>query len=518
MAGTNLKSFLSGKWVEGTGSASALVNPATEEVLGEVRSGGLDLAAALRFAREKGGPALRALTFAQRGALLKKLSAALSAKREELLTLAMQNGGNTRSDAKFDVDGAIVTLEAYAEIANSIGEVRVLADGESVQLGSAKLGGQHYWLPREGVAVHVNAFNFPAWGLAEKLAVALCAGMPVLTKPATATALTSHRMMELWVESGALPEGALSFLAGSAGSLLDHLEGQDVLAFTGGSDTALKMRLAEAVAKNNVRVNIEADSLNAAVLGPDIEPGTEGFHLFIADVLKEMTQKTGQKCTATRRIYVPEAKRAAFKEALSEKLAEVKVGNPADERTTMGPLASAAQLRDVKAGLARLRERAQVAFGNPDKVEPLGVPAGKGFFLGPVLLECNDPKPGDAIHTHEVFGPVATLMPYDGSAKRAVGLVRAGGGGLVCSVYSDDNDFVRETVLGIGAHHGRIVLGGAKIAGKSIPPGTALPLMLHGGPGRAGGGEELGGRRSLAFYQQRVAVQGFKPLVEKLFS
>jgi oxepin-CoA hydrolase/3-oxo-5,6-dehydrosuberyl-CoA semialdehyde dehydrogenase len=458
------------------------------------------------------------MTFAQRGALLKKLSAVISEKREELLALAMANGGNTRSDAKFDVDGAIVTLESYAELATSLGEVHALPDGEVFALGrSAKLGGGHVLLPREGVAVHVNAFNFPAWGLAEKLATALCAGVPVLTKPATATALTAFRMMELWVDSGALPVGALSFLAGSAGDLLSHLEGQDVLAFTGGSDTAVKMRLAEAVARHNVRVNIEADSLNAAVLGPDVQDG-EAFQLFIADVAKEITQKSGQKCTATRRIYVPAERLAAVREALSEKLSAVKVGNPAEEKVTMGPLSSAAQLRDVKAGLKQLLTRAKVVFGDPEKVEALGVPAGKGYFLGPVLLECSDPQPGDAIHSHEVFGPVSTLMPYDGTAARAAALVRAGGGGLVASVYSDDKAFLKAFVLGAGAFQGRLVLGGSKIAGQSIPPGTVMPTLIHGGPGRAGGGEELGGRRGLAFYQQRLALQGYKPLVEQLFT
>jgi 3,4-dehydroadipyl-CoA semialdehyde dehydrogenase len=514
-----LKSFLSGGWVAGSGNPTALVNPATEEPMAEVRSGGLDLGSALHFSRETGGPALRALTFAQRGELLKKLSAIASANREELLALAVQNGGNTRGDAKFDVDGAIVTLEAYAALAASLGDAKVLADGEAVALGrSAKLGGSHVFLPREGVAVHINAFNFPAWGLAEKLAVALCAGMPVLTKPATATALTAFRLMELWVESGALPPGALSFLAGSAGDLLAHLESQDVLAFTGGSQTAVAMRLAEQVAQRNVRVNIEADSLNCAVLGPDVAAEGEAFLLFIADVAREMTQKAGQKCTATRRIYVPDAQLGAVRDALAEKLAAVKVGNPADDRVTMGPVSSAAQLRDVRAGIKLLRESAKVAFGNPDKVEALGVEGGKGYFVSPLLLECADPKPGDAIHSHEVFGPVATLMPYDGTAPRAAALMRAGGGGLVASVYSDDRSFIRELLLSAGTWQGRVVLGGSKVAGQSIPPGTVMPQLIHGGPGKAGGGEELGGRRGLAFYQHRLAIQGYKPLIEQLFS
>jgi oxepin-CoA hydrolase/3-oxo-5,6-dehydrosuberyl-CoA semialdehyde dehydrogenase len=518
MAPTALKSYLAGRWVEGTGAEAPLLNPATEETVATVRSGGLDLAGALAFAREKGGPALRALTFAQRGALLKKLSASLSAKREELLTIAQLNGGNTRGDAKFDVDGAIATLEAYAELATGLGETKVLTDGESIALGrSAKLGGVHVRVPRQGVAVQVNAFNFPAWGLAEKLACAFAAGMPVLTKPATSTAHVAYRMMELFVESGALPEGSLSFLAGSAGDLLSHLSGQDVLAFTGGSDTAVAMRSAEKVVRENVRVNIEADSLNATVLGPDVEAGSEPFHLFISDVVREMTQKTGQKCTATRRIYVPEALREAVKEALKEKLSAVKVGNPTDEKVTMGPLATAAQLRDVKAGVKRLLGCATLVHGDPDKVEPIGVPAGKGYFLAPLLLECLDPRAGDPVHTYEVFGPVSTLISYDGTAARAAALVAAGGGGLVASVYSDDKVFLREVVLGIGAYSGRVVLGGSKVAGQSLPPGMVLPQLIHGGPGRAGGGEELGGLRGMAFYQQRVALQGYKPLVEQLF-
>lgn len=510
-----LKSYVGGRWVEGTGPAATLVNPSTEEPIAQTSTGGIDFKEALAFAR-RGGARLRELTFAQRGEILRKLAAAGQAGREELLALAVENGGNTRGDAKFDVDGAIGTLNAYAELANTLGDKRVLVDGEGVPLGrGARLYGQHAYVPREGVAVHINAFNFPAWGMAEKLAVAFLAGMPVITKPATATAVVAHRLMEMFVDSGALPEGTLSFVCGSTGDLLEHLGSQDVLAFTGGSDTATTLRGYENLLKDSVHVNIEADSLNAAILGPDVEQGSEVFNLFVGDVVRDMTQKTGQKCTAIRRIFVPTALLEQVKVALIDRLSAVRVGNPADEKVTMGPVSTAAQLRDVRAGIERLTQGATVLLGGADPVDGIGAPEGKGYFVKPTLLLSNDPKPSDAVHAHEVFGPVATLIPFDQTAPM-LELVRAGGGGLVSSVYSDDKGFVEEVVLGIAPYHGRVCIAGEKVAGQSLPPGMVLPQLLHGGPGRAGGGEELGGVRGMQLYMQRVALQGNRATIEAL--
>jgi oxepin-CoA hydrolase/3-oxo-5,6-dehydrosuberyl-CoA semialdehyde dehydrogenase len=513
---TVLRSYLSGEWRLGSGKGTELVNPSTEEVVASTSTEDLDLGGAVKFARERGGRSLRAITFGQRAELLKKLAKVLADAREELITLGLVNAGNTRSDAKFDIDGASATLMFYAELGSKLGDARVIADGDGIPIGrSARLYGQHLLVPRQGVAVHINAFNFPAWGMAEKLATALLAGMPVISKPATSTSMMAHRMAELWIESGALPEGAFSFVCGGIGDLLSFLGPQDAVAFTGSGATAAQIRRQENLARHNIHLNIEADSLNSFVLGPDLSLGTEAMNLFFSDVVKEMTQKAGQKCTAVRRIYVPADRLEEVREELVQRLSEVRVGNPADERAQMGPLATAQQLRDVRAGMAQLARSSQLATGGPKPVEALGVPSGKGFFVSPTLLVQPNPSLDDTANEVEVFGPVATLMAFRENAA-LIELVAAGGGGLVSSIYSDDRPFIEQVVTGIAPYHGRVTLAGEKLAGQSIPPGTVLPQLLHGGPGRAGGGEELGGMRGLSLYMQRVALQGHRPIVEQL--
>jgi oxepin-CoA hydrolase/3-oxo-5,6-dehydrosuberyl-CoA semialdehyde dehydrogenase len=510
-----LRSHLQGRWVEG-GSPQILVNPATEEPLARTGSAGLDLAAALEFARRTGGPALRELTFAQRGQLLQAMADALQARRDELLDLAVRNGGNTRSDAKFDVDGATFTLSAYAEIGKGLGEARFLVDGEGISLArSPRFHGQHLMVPRRGVALHVNAFNFPAWGLAEKAAVALLAGVPVLSKPASSSAMVAHRIVEILVEKQVLPPGALSLLVGSAGDLLDHLGPQDVVAFTGSSDTGARIRVLPPVIRNSVRVNVEADSLNAAVLGPDAGPGSDTYELFVKDVVRDITQKAGQKCTAIRRVMVPAAVADRVRDDLADRLRAITVGNPALEGVRMGPVATAAQLEDVRRGIDLLARDGRLVHGDA-AVKPAGVEPGKGFFVGPVLLEVEPGADAPSVHSHEVFGPVATVVPYSGGAAGATDLVARGRGGLVSSVYSEDAAFTSQAVTELAPFHGRIFIGSAKIAETSPGPGTVLPLLVHGGPGRAGGGEELGGLRGLAFYLQRVALEGSRPTIEKI--
>jgi 3,4-dehydroadipyl-CoA semialdehyde dehydrogenase len=511
-----LRSYVEGRFREGEGSLDTLLNPATEEPLARAGSAGVDRLAALAYARRTGGASLRALTFGGRAALLRAMAEALQAHRDELLDLAVASGGNTRSDAKFDVDGAVFTLSAYAEIGRSLGDVRVLADGEGVTLGrSPRFHGQHILVPRQGVAVHINAFNFPAWGFAEKAACALLAGMPVVSKPATSSALVAHRIMEVLVEGRVLPEGALSLLVGGAGDLLEHLGPQDVVAFTGSSDTGSKIRSMPAVIRNSVRVNVEADSLNAAVLGPDAEPGGETYELFLKDVLRDMTQKAGQKCTAIRRILSPAPLAERVRDDLVDRLRGVTVGNPAHEGVRMGPLATADQKRDVREGIGRLARDGRLVFGSAE-VEAVGVPAGKGFFVSPALVEVEPGADAPNVHSHEVFGPAATVVPYSGAPMDAAEIVSRGRGGLVSSVYSEDPAFSTELVLDLAPFHGRVFLGSAKIAEQSPGPGTVLPHLVHGGPGRAGGGEELGGLRGLAFYLQRVALEGSRPLVEKI--
>jgi oxepin-CoA hydrolase/3-oxo-5,6-dehydrosuberyl-CoA semialdehyde dehydrogenase len=495
-----LRSFVGGRWAAGSGAPQTLLNPATEEPLAQASSEGIDLAAALAHARGAGGPALRALSFAERGALLKSIADAMQAERDALLELGIANGGNTRSDAKFDVDGAIGTLLAYSQIGAELGSRKFMVDGDGVQLGrSARFHGQHIAVPRRGVAVHVNAFNFPAWGFAEKAAVALLAGMPVLSKPATSSAMVAHRVMQIIDGKKLLPEGALSLLVGAPRDLLSHLGAQDVLAFTGSGDTGARIRALPNVIRDSVRVNVEADSLNAAVLGPEVAARSDLYELFLKDVVRDMTQKAGQKCTAIRRVLVSRDIFSSVKEDLVELLGPIKVGDPADEETRMGPLATASQLDDAHKGIARLNGK--LAFGSLER-KP------KGFFLSPILIE----SPGDAVHEHEVFGPVASLLAYDAEPGE---IVARGNGGLVCSVYSDDQTFLEDFILQTSPFHGRIFIGHPKIE-LSPGPGTVLPQLVHGGPGRAGGGEELGGARGLAFYLQRVALEGPRPAIAKM--
>jgi oxepin-CoA hydrolase/3-oxo-5,6-dehydrosuberyl-CoA semialdehyde dehydrogenase len=512
----SLPSFVAGRWVEGTGGFTTLVNPATEEPLARAAQNGVDRAAALAFARAKGGPTLRALTFAERGALLKAMSGALQAHRDELLDLSVVSGGNTRSDAKFDVDGATFTLSAYAELGQALGDRRFLVDGEGISLGrSPRFHGQHIAVPRHGVAVHINAFNFPAWGLAEKAAVALLAGVPVVSKPATSTCLLAHRITEILAEKATLPEGALQLLVGGAGDLLEHLGPQDVVAFTGSSDTGLKIRQMPPVLRHSVRVNVEADSLNAAVLGPDAEPGSETYDYFLKDVLRDMTQKAGQKCTAIRRVLAPAAVADRVRDDLVDRLSGITVGDPSQDGVRMGPLATAAQLQDVREGVSLLARDGRLVFGKAE-VRAVGAPAGKGFFSSPVLIEVEPGAEAPSVHGREVFGPAATVVPYTGAALAAIALVARGQGGLVSSVYSEDVAFTSEVALGLAPYHGRVFLGSAKIAEQSPGPGTVLPLLVHGGPGRAGGGEELGGLRGLSFYLQRVALEGSRPVIDRI--
>ena len=512
-----LKSYVCGQWHTGEGDGSPLLNPTTEEVLAQSNTSGIDFKAALEYARSKGGNALRELTFAQRGALLTKMSQALHARRDELITLATANGGNTRSDAKFDIDGATFTLSQYGKTGTKLGEEHLIADGAFERLArSPRYVGAHVYAPMVGAAIHINAFNFPAWGFCEKAALALLAGMPVITKPATSTAIVTERMIEILVEDDVLPEGALSFIAGSTGDLLEHVNFQDAIAFTGSADTGNYLRSKANIVNGSIRFNVEADSLNSAVLGPDVEVDSDTFDLFAREVVVDMTQKTGQKCTAIRRVLVPTDRLEDVRNELCERLAEITVGNPAVRGVNMGPLATKAQLEDVKAGIETLGKCGDRVFGDGGRGDLVEVEEGKGFFLSPVLLQASNSKAAAPVHNHEVFGPCATLLPYSGDSTEAVDIVRLGNGGLVSSVYTDDRKFASEMVRGIAPFHGRITLGSARVADHSPGPGTVMPALVHGGPGRAGGGEELGGIRGMTFYMQRTAVQGSSVLLDKI--
>jgi oxepin-CoA hydrolase/3-oxo-5,6-dehydrosuberyl-CoA semialdehyde dehydrogenase len=515
-----LTSYLEGRWQAGDGPLAVLVNPATEEPLCEVAGGGLDLGKALAHARRHGGPALGALTFRERGRVLAGLAEALRARRDALLDIEMRNNGATRSDAKFDVDGAALTLTAYAELGDSLGDRRWITDGEAVELARSKrLGGIHVKRARPGVAVHINAFNFPAWGLAEKLAPAILAGMPVVSKPATATALTAWAMARAFVESGALPEGSFGFLAGPAGDLVDHLSYGDVMAFTGSSELGCRLKGLPHVVRAGVAVNLEADSLNAAVLGPDVEPGSETWDLFVRDVLRDLTQKTGQKCTAIRRVLCPAARLDELTEALVQGAAAVGIGDPMAEGVRMGPVVNARQRDDVMAGLQRLGAALSRVRGEGRPREVLGVGEGRGYFVDVHLFRSTDPAAAIApgvVHELEVFGPAASILAYDGTPEAASEAVALGRGSLVSSVYSDDRGWTERAVWGLCAWNGRVTLGSKQVAEASPGPGTVLPELVHGGPGRAGGGEELGLWRGMDLYLQRTAIQGYRPLVERL--
>jgi len=510
-----LASYLSGSWSAGSGSKVTLVNPATEVALAEVHGGGHDLVGAFGYARTTGTRALGQLTFAERGALLAGLARAIHGAREELIALAVANGGNTRGDAKFDIDGGALTLSHYAELGGKLGQAQLIADGEPIQVGrTARMGGQHVWAHRRGVAVHINAFNFPGWGLCEKLACALLAGMPVIAKPATATALVAHRLVELFVKR--LPEGVLQLLVGPAGWLLDHLAPGDVVAFTGGSATARMLRTHPAIVGHAIRLNIEADSLNAAVLAPDVELSSEVGGLFLADVVRDMTQKTGQKCTAIRRVLVPANRLSDVADAVRERLVRITVGDPARDGVGMGPLATAQQRDDVLAGIARLAAATDAVHGGTGEADPIGVPAGKGYFVGPVVRATQSPMTCEPLHDHEIFGPVITLGAYPGTPELAAEFVARGEGCLVSSAYSDDRDWVATFATAATPWAGRLYLGSSKMAAQSPGPGTALPSLLHGGPGRAGGGVELGGERGLHLYMQRCALEGDASVLKSL--
>jgi oxepin-CoA hydrolase/3-oxo-5,6-dehydrosuberyl-CoA semialdehyde dehydrogenase len=511
-----LRSYVGGAWRAGADGFVELLNPSTEEPIARASSAGIDFGAALEHARARGGPALRALTFAQRGELLKAMARALKEKRDELLELSALATGTTRPDGAFDVDGASGTLAYYSLLARGLGERPFLAEGDGVQLArSEAFWGRHVLVPRHGVAVHVNAFNFPAWGFAEKAACALLAGMPVVTKPATATAWVAARAVEIVVAAGILPEGALQLVVGSTGDLLDRLGEQDVLAFTGSAATALDLRGRRNLLAASTRINVEADSLNAAVLGPDVEPASPTFELFLRDVVREMTQKSGQKCTAVRRILVPQGRAREVEETLAARLAAVVTGNPADPATTMGPLATGAQLEDAVRGIRELRRAAELVAGTGERADGAGSPPGKGYFLAPTLLRAREPHAA-VLHQREVFAPVATAIPYDGSAAHAADLVARAQGTLVTSLYGDNPAWLADFLAGAAPTTGRVYIGSQASAAEAPGSGIALPHVLHGGPGRAGGGEELGGLVGVKLYLQRVALQGARALVEAI--
>jgi 3,4-dehydroadipyl-CoA semialdehyde dehydrogenase len=501
-----LANYVQGRWVEGIGSGTPLIDPVLGTELARASTEGVDMKAALDYARTTGGPALRKLSYGERAALLGKIVEVLNANKDKYQATALANSGNTKIDAAIDIDGGSGTLFYYSRLGAKLGDKRALRDGAFDRLGKDEaFQAMHIAAPLQGVAIHINAFNFPSWGLWEKAAVALLAGVPVLAKPATATALLSYQMVKDVIDAGVLPAGALSLICGGARDLLDHVTGQDAIAFTGSADTAATLRGNRRVIESGARFNVEADSLNSSLLGPDAADGSPEFDLFVREVAREMTQKAGQKCTAIRRAFVPKALVDKVAGALEARLAKTVVGNPRSESVTMGPVVNRTQQKAVLDAIGRLRAEAKTVLGGEAK--PVDADAGIGCFVAPTLLRCDDPGSAKAVHSVEAFGPACTLMPYD-SPDQAIALAARGGGSLAASVFTGDDKFAADAALGLAASHGRVLIVDEKVGKSSTGHGIVMPMCVHGGPGRAGGGEELGGIRGLRFYHQRLAVQG----------
>src|SRR4051794_13404403 len=502
-----LQSYVGGSWISPADEGQPVHDAVTGDEVARISSAGVDMAAALRFGRTVGGPALRELTFHQRAALLKQVGGMLREHREELYEVSAHTGA-TLYDSRFDIDGGIGVVLSYASKAKrELPNDTVFVDGAVEPMSRAgHFVGQHIMTSLRGVAVQINAFNFPVWGPLEKFAPAFLAGVPSLVKPASQTAYLTARVMRLIVESGLLPEGALQFVCGSAGDLLDHLDEQDLLSFTGSASTAQRLRAHPNVVARSVRFNAEADSLNCSILGPDAAPGTAEFDLYVKQVVTEMTVKAGQKCTAIRRAFVPAGQADAVVEAIRARLTKITVGNPAAEGVRMGALASLEQREEVRRSLKALTSAGRLVFGDPEHVDLVDASEERGAFISPLLVRCDDaerPEP----HEVEAFGPVSTVLEYT-DAAHVVELAARGKGSLVGSIVTGDADFARYVVLGAAPWHGRLLVLDEEAAAESTGHGSPMPVLVHGGPGRAGGGEELGGMRGVLHHMQRTAVQG----------
>ncbi|MGG6892611.1 phenylacetic acid degradation bifunctional protein PaaZ [Rhizobium sp. BR 315] len=508
-----LESYVCGSWAAGAKEGVPLLDAATGAPVALIDSTGLDFKAALAYGRDKAGAALRRMSFHERAAMLKALGLALMEQKEEFYALSYATGA-TRADSWIDIEGGIGTLLSYASKARrELPNTRVLTDGDVELLSKDNsFSAQHILTPLEGVAVHINAFNFPCWGMLEKIAPTLIAGLPAIVKPASQTAYLTELMVRRMVGTGILPEGAVQLICGSVGDLLDHVGDQDVVTFTGSAATGRRLKTHPAIVANSVRFTMEADSLNAAVLGLDAAPGTEEFDLFVKEVAREMTAKAGQKCTAIRRVIAPRPYTDALVAALGDRLAKTALGNPAEEGVRMGPLASLDQREEVRARIRDLSADAEIVAGDPGNPRVVSGDAEAGAFLNPVLFYCDKPASARAVHDVEAFGPVSTVMPYD-TVEEAVELAKRGRGSLVASVFTNDPRFAEDVVVGMAPFHGRVLIGNRVSAKTSTGHGSPLPGLVHGGPGRAGGGEELGGMRSVKHYMQRTAVQGAPALL-----
>ncbi|HXI86667.1 MAG TPA: phenylacetic acid degradation bifunctional protein PaaZ [Parvularculaceae bacterium] len=511
-----LKNYVQGKWIEGQNKLVDIASAVTGETVAKTSSAGVDFKAMLDYARHVGGPAIRKLTFHERAYILKDLAKAITDRKEELYALNTETGA-TRKDGWIDIEGGAGTLFSMSSKGRrELPDDVILIDGAPEQISrEGTFLGQHVYTSRRGVAVLIDAFNFPVWGMLEKLSTALLAGMPAIIKPATATAYLAEAAFRIMIETGRLPEGAAQFVAGSLGDLFDHLAGQDVVSFTGSASTAIKLKTHPRIVSEGVRFIAEQDSLNASILGPDATADSPEFDLFIKEVVREMTVKAGQKCTAIRRAFAPASLLDAAEAALKARLSKITVGDPALEDARMGALVSAAQRKDVREKVGELAGEARVVYGSIDAVELIGDRVRQDAFMSPVLLRCDDPWRAQKVHTVEAFGPVSTLMPYK-DLSDAIDLANRGEGSLVMSLFTYDGDIARDVVLGAGAYHGRIIVINRDCAKESTGHGSPLPVLVHGGPGRAGGGEELGGIRGVKHYMQRTALQGSPDVISNI--
>ena len=501
-----LQNFALGQWISGSGKGTELFDAVNGELVAVADSSGLDFGAMLNYGRETGGPALRKMTFQERGRMLKALALYLTERKAAYYAVSVKTGA-TKIDSWIDIDGGIGNLFAYASLRKQFPDSSFYVDGELAKLSKeGTFIGHHIMVPKEGVALHINAFNFPVWGMLEKIAVNLLAGVPAVVKPATLTSYVTEVVVRDIHASGILPEGALQLICGSANGIFDHLEMQDVVTFTGSASTGKMLKSHPRLVDQAIPFTMEADSLNAAILGLDAAPGTEEFDLFVKEVRKEITVKCGQKCTAVRRILVPEKYLSDVQEALVKALGQTAIGDPRNEKVRMGSLAGMAQREDVLAALNELKKESEVVFGN-DALNLIEAEDSKGAFMSPTLLLNN--KPFEKLNSHnvEAFGPISTLMPYS-TIEEAVAISKLGKGSLVCSITTNDTSIARDFVLNAASHHGRILVLNRASAKESTGHGSPMPMLVHGGPGRAGGGEEMGGKRGVMHYLQRTAIQG----------
>lgn len=507
-----LGNYIAGNWMTGDGEGQPLFNSVTGEAIATASTKGIDMAAALAYGRERGGRALRQMTFHERGRMIRALALYLIERKEKYYEVSYQTGA-TRVDSWIDIEGGIGNLFANATLRRQFPNETYYVDGEYAPLSKGgSFIGHHIMVPKEGVAIHINAYNFPIWGMLEKVAVNWLAGVPAVVKPATLTSFLTQAMVEDIIASGILPDGALQLICGSAGNLLDHVQTQDVVTFTGSASTGRMLKAHPAIINNSVPFNMEADSLNSSILAPDAVPGTAEFDLFIKEVVKEITVKCGQKCTAIRRIMVPENLIDDVQIAVGERLAKTAIGNPKVEGVRMGALAGKGQLEEVQQKVNELLKDSRLVYGNLDQVQVQGADATAGAFMSPILLRNDDPFNRRATHEVEAFGPVSTLIPYK-TIDEAIELSKLGLGSLCCSIVTDDAKTARQFTLGAASYHGRILVLNAECAKESTGHGSPMPLLVHGGPGRAGGGEEMGGKRGVLHYLQRTAIQGSPSMI-----